>query len=104
MSGWRDAMKISKKGLPEGFYPPEPTYKFDYSHAWGGTPLYALPKAILGLEILECGLKKIKINPSLLSLSSAHIEVPTKYGLIKIELENGKEIKIDAPSEVEIVY
>ena len=104
MSGWRDAMKTSKKGLPEGFYPPEPTYKFDYSHAWGGTPLYALPKAILGLEILECGLKKIKINPSLLSLLSAHVEIPTKYGLIKIELENGKEIKIDATSEVEIVY
>ena len=104
MQGWRDAMKISKKGLSEGFYPPEPTYKFDYSHAWGGTPLYALPKAILGLEILECGFKKIKLNPSLLSLDFASVEFPTPYGKATVELKKGEAPKISAPKEVEIVY
>ena len=104
LNGWRKAMKISKKGLPEGFYPPEPTYQFDYSHAWGGTPLYALPKAILGLEILECGFKKIKLTPSLLSLGFATVEIPTPYGLIKIQLEAGKELIVSAPKEITIVY
>ena len=104
LDGWKKAMKISKKGLPEGFYPPEPTYKFDYSHAWGGTPLYALPKALLGLEILECGFKKIKLNPCLLSLDFASVEIPTPYGKVKIELTKGQAPKISAPSEVEIVY
>ena len=104
LDGWREAMKISKKGLPEGFYPPEPTYKFDYSHAWGGTPLYALPKALLGLEILECGFKKIKLNPCLLSLDFASVEIPTPYGIVKVELKKGETPTVSAPKEVTIVY
>lgn len=104
LDGWKNALKASKKGLPEGFYPPEPTYQFDYSHAWGGTPLYALPKAILGLEILECGMKKIKLDPSLLSLCYASVEIPTPYGLIKITCEAGKEIQVSAPDGIEVVY
>lgn len=104
LNGWRKAMKISKKGLPEGFYPPEPTYQFDYSHAWGGTPLYALPKAILGLEILEPGFKKIRINPSLLSLEFASVELPTPCGIVKVDLNEGKDLRVSAPSEIDIVY
>lgn len=36
VNGWRDAIAECNKGLKEGFYPPEPTYAFDHSHAWGG--------------------------------------------------------------------
>ncbi len=104
LDGWKNAMKISKKGLPEGFYPPEPTYKFDYSHAWGGTPLYALPKAILGLEVLECGFKKIKLNPTLLSLDLAKIEILTPYGMMTVQGDKKNGFSVSAPSEVEIVY
>jgi hypothetical protein len=32
LEGWKKALKDCPKGLPEGFYPPEPSYKFDYSH------------------------------------------------------------------------
>ena len=45
------------------FVKPEPTYRFDHSHAWGGTPLYALPKALLGLEIIEPGMAAISLSP-----------------------------------------
>lgn len=55
---WKAPIRDCQKGLVEGFIAPEPTYSFDHSHAWGGTPLYSLPKALLGLEIAEAGMKK----------------------------------------------
>ena len=37
---WKEPVRMCSKGLVEGFVMPEPTYSFDHSHAWGGTPLY----------------------------------------------------------------
>ena len=100
LDGWRDALKKCKKGLPEGFFPPEPTYKFDYSHAWGGTPLYSLPQALSGLEILEPGFKRIRLSPSLLSLEYARVEIPTPNGNIVITQKSGSEAKISLPDGI----
>ena len=100
---WKSAIKECSKGLPEGFYKPEPSYKFDRSHAWGGTPLYSLPMAILGLEILEPGFKKIRLNPNLLGLDLANIEIASPYGIIRVELKQNKKPKISAPHEIDIV-
>lgn len=97
---WKEQVKLCPKGLVEGFIKPEPAYSFDHSHAWGGTPLYSLPKAILGLRITEAGYKKIELSPDLLGLDFAHIEVPTPYGIMVFELENGKEIKYRIPEEI----
>lgn len=99
---WKEPIKNCPKGLVEGFIAPEPTYSFDHSHAWGGTPLYSLPKALLGLKILEPGYKKISLSPSLLGLERAHVEVPTPYGMMVFELEKGKEIQMKIPQEIEV--
>ena len=100
---WKNSIRECPKGLVEGFYPPEPTYKFDYSHAWGGTPLYSLPLALSGLEILEAGYKKIRLHPNLLSLDFAHIEIPTPYGIISIKNSRENGVKITVPDEITIV-
>ena len=96
--GWKKAYKECSKGLQEGFIKPEPTYHFDYSHAWGGTPRYAVPLALSGLEILEPGFKKIRLRPQLLGLKSALVEIPTPYGKIRIEQREGHSPLIDCPS------
>ncbi|MCQ2399779.1 MAG: hypothetical protein MJ072_04665, partial [Clostridia bacterium] len=99
---WKAPARECSKGLAEGFIPPEPTYKFDHSHAWGGTPLYSLPMALTGLEIIEPAYKKIKLDPSILGLKYATVEIPTPYGSVKVEQsENG--VKITSPAEVEII-
>ncbi len=103
LDAWKKSITECPKGLVEGFYPPEPSYKFDYSHAWGGTPLYSLPMAILNLEILEPAFKKIRLNPSLLSLDFARIEVPTPYGFITVEISKENGTKISKPQEIDIV-
>lgn len=99
---WKEAIKVCPKGLPEGFYKPEPTYNFDHSHAWGGSPLYSLPQALSGLEILEPRFKKISLKPQLLGLEFANLEIATPYGIIRIESsKNG--VKIEAPKEITII-
>lgn len=97
---WKLALEDCNKGLVEGFVAPEPAYEFDHSHAWGGTPLYSLPKALLGLEILEAGMKRIRLSPSLLQLSYADVELPTPYGTVKCVLRKGEKPCITAPKEI----
>ena len=36
---WKAPVAACGKGLVEGFIPPEPSYRFDHSHAWGGTQM-----------------------------------------------------------------
>lgn len=100
---WKAPVRECPKGLVEGFIAPEPTYNFDHSHAWGGTPLYSLPKHLLGLEILEPGYKKIRLNPSLLGLESANVEVPTPFGKLTVQMKQGEHPLIIAPDEIEII-
>ena len=99
---WKGPVRECTKGLVEGFVPPEPGYPFDHSHAWGGTPLYSLPKALLGFEMIEPGYKKVRVTPNLLGLTQAHVEVPTPFGMMQFELEKGKETKMIIPSEIEV--
>ncbi len=100
---WKAPVAECPKGLVEGFYKPEPTYSFDHSHAWGGTPAWSLPLALSGMEIIEPGMKKIKLSPSLLSLEFAKIQIPTPYGTVNISLKEGCEPSIDAPQDIEII-
>ena len=80
------------KGLAEGFIAPE-GYHFDHSHAWGGTPAYALPLALSGLVLHEPGYDKISLDPDLLGLENAHVEIPTPHGMITIDMERGEDGK-----------
>ena len=95
---WKKAYSECPKGLQEGFIKPEPTYHFDYSHAWGGTPRYAVPLALSRLEILEPGFRRIRLRPQLLGLEHALVEIPTPYGLIRIEQRQDHSPLIDCPS------
>ncbi len=99
---WKAAYHQCPKGLQEGFIKPEPTYHFDYSHAWGGTPRYAVPLALSGLEILEPGFRRIRLQPQLLGLDHALVEIPTPQGTIRIQLAKGCEPVIDCPSTIVI--
>ena len=97
---WKEPIRKCSKGLPEGFIKPEPSYKFDLSHAWGGTPLWSIPQALTGLTIIEPGFKNIAFSPSLLGLEEATVEMLTPYGKIICRLRKGNLPKITAPAEI----
>ena len=99
---WVEPVKNCPKGLVEGFVKPEPTYSFDHSHAWGGTPLYSLPKALLGLEILSPGMKDIAVHPTLLGLGHASLTLHTPQGPVHFTLEQGKDIAVSCPAGVNV--
>ena len=96
---YNDLVSKTEKGLCEAWE----YIKCDCSHAWGGTPAYILKKAISGFEIIEPGYKKIKLSPNLYNLDFAKFNISTPYGNIDIDLQKGKEPKIVAPSQIEIV-
>ncbi len=97
---WKQPVKDCSKGLAEGFVPPEPSYSFDHSHAWGGTPLYSVPKALTGLEIIEPGYRKIKLDPSLIGLEDAVSKIPTPFGVITVKQQKGREVQYDIPDGI----
>ncbi len=100
---WKKPVRECSKGLVEGFIAPEPTYAFDHSHAWGGTPLYSLPRALMGLEINEAGMKTLTLSPSLLGLDSARAELLTPFGKVICEMEKGKEPVVTCPNQIKII-
>lgn len=99
---WKTMVQACDKGLAEGWHLPQEDYVFGHSHAWGGTPAYQLPTRLLGLEILEAGMKKIRIKPQLYGLQWAEIEYPTPYGLIRCVMREGEETYLEIPKGIEI--
>lgn len=72
----------------------------DYSHAWGATPTYQLPKMIAGFKILKPGFEEISLNPNLFGLMSAEIVIPTPRGNIEIKL--GEKTEIIVPDGIKV--
>nr|MDQ2732645.1 hypothetical protein [Armatimonadota bacterium] len=56
----------------------------DWSHGWGGTPLYQLSSKVLGVTPLEPGFRTISIRPTLCDLEWAGGTVPTPHGSVKV--------------------
>ena len=100
LNQWKAPVKDCPKGLVEGFHKPVEDYGFDHSHAWGGTPAYSLPLALSGLTIIEPGFRKIRLQPSLLGLSYANVQIPTPYGMIELSLKEGQEPVITIPDGI----
>ena len=71
-------------------------------HGWACGVLPYFVEKCLGLEVLEAGYKKIRVQPKLGSLKFIKAKIPTPYGIIEISIdENG--CNVSAPKEVEIV-
>ena len=99
---WQVLVEDCEKGMHELWVHYE-GYGLDYSHGWGATPTYQLPVKLLGLEIIEPGFKKIKINPDLYGLEWAEIKVPTPYGEISCSIAEGENAKLSIPDGIEVV-
>ena len=97
---WKEPVAACPKGLPEGFFKPDPGYSFDHSHAWAGTPAYALGLAISGLKSREPGFGKISLSPSSLGLAWASTQIPTPFGTIKVFVNEYGEALVDVPEGI----
>lgn len=95
---WKETLVRCKKGLAEAF-----GGFGDCSHAWGGTPTYQLPVNILGLTILEPGMKRVLIEPKLMGLEYADVNIPTPYGVLSVSLKEGDVPVVNVPEGMEVI-
>ena len=100
---WIPLVRECPKGLAEGWIKPCDGYVFDHSHAWGGCPRYWLPRALIGLEILEPGFRAISLLPRLTEFPHAFVSLPTPYGLLECEVNSGSVTVLRCPEEIKIV-
>lgn len=56
----------------------------------------------MGLEIVDAGMKRLSLDPSLLGLDHARAELPTPWGSLTLEMANGEEWVIRAPKEISV--
>ncbi|MBE6782808.1 MAG: hypothetical protein E7536_02200 [Ruminococcaceae bacterium] len=93
---WTKLVDECDKGLKEVWV----GFDCDYSHAWGGTPAYQLPARFSGIQILEPGMKKIKLNPSTYGLEHVEISIPTPHGKIVINIDGDGKYTVSSPEEI----
>ena len=76
-------------------------------HGWASGPCPWLTENVLGIHILEPGMKKILIKPYLGNLDYANGTYPTPYGVLKVSNRKdstGKTVTTyQSPEEIEII-
>ena len=82
-------------------------FRHSLCHGWASGPTAWLSRHVLGVEVLEPGCKKVRIEPHLGNLEWVEGSFPTPHGVIRIKHEKGADGKIrsdiKAPEGVEIV-
>ena len=82
-------------------------YRNSFCHGWASTPAPWLTEHILGVEILEPGCKKIRLNPTLGDLDWVSGKYPTPRGILTIshcrQPDGSVKTTYEAPDGVEIV-
>lgn len=83
-------------------------FRHSLCHGWASGPTSWLTKYVLGIEIVEPGCRKIRIQPNLCGLQWVRGTYPTPEGVLEIEhraQENGGvKTVIHAPKGIEVIY
>lgn len=79
----------------------------DWNHAWGAAAGNIIVRKVMGIEPLEPGFSRIKIEPQPGDLTEAEISVPTPYGTVslsftKTETEFTANVSVPPNTEAEI--
>jgi hypothetical protein len=81
--------------------------RHSFCHGWASGPTSWLTQYVLGVNVLEPGCKKIRIEPHLGDLKWVKGTFPTPYGVVKIEHKKMSDgtvrTEIDAPREVRVL-
>ena len=82
-------------------------FRHSFCHGWASGPTAWLSRYVLGVQVLEPGCRKVKIEPHLGSLNRVEGSFPTPQGVIRIKHEKGADGKIrsdiQAPDGVQII-
>jgi alpha-L-rhamnosidase len=62
----------------------------DWNHAWGAAPSNIIARRLMGIEPVEPGFKRFRVQPQTASLERAKIKMPTPRGPVVLEIQ-GKD-------------
>ncbi len=77
-------------------------YRHSLCHGWSSGPIQYIFENIVGFKTLAPGCSKVMIRPNLGNLKFIKATIPTPYGIIKINVGDGKK-KIEVPAEVTLL-
>ncbi len=79
-------------------------YYVSLAHGWSSGPAAWLQEEVLGIHASEPGFRKAIVRPDLLGLDWVKGQVPAAQGVIRVEMRQEPEMKIDLtlPPEVEV--
>ena len=81
--------------------------RHNLSHGWASGPTAWMSRHILGIEVLEPGTKKVRIQPHLGDLEWAEGTYPTPYGQLSVrherQVDGSVKSVVDGPDEVEVI-
>lgn len=80
-------------------------YKWNcgWTHAWSTAPVQILPRKLVGIEPLEAGFGRIRIQPRPGNVATASAKVPTIRGTVAAEFQQTRgafELKVTIPANV----
>jgi hypothetical protein len=63
----------------------------DWNHAWGAAPANLIPRCLMGIQPLEPGFRRFRIQPQLGGLELAEIRLPTVRGRISVACQSAPD-------------
>jgi alpha-L-rhamnosidase len=67
-----------------------------WNHAWGAAPANLIPRKLMGVEPLEPGFGRMRIDPQPAALTSASLKMPTIRGTVRVDFRrDGQTIRLD---------
>jgi alpha-L-rhamnosidase len=82
-------------------------YRHSFCHGWASGPTSWLTSAVLGVQVMEPGCRKVRIEPHLGDLQWVEGTFPTPYGVITIHHERQPDGTVKTswkgPGEVEVI-
>jgi hypothetical protein len=100
---WMNMLNVGSTMTTEAwdeYYKPNLTW----NHAWGAAPANIIPRCMLGIQPLEPGFSKFKIEPQIDGLQQVSLKIPTIKGAISCDVqqeEDGLKIAVEVPGNTE---
>lgn len=93
--GWLNMIRAGSTITTEAW---DAKYKknLTWNHAWGAAPANLIPRKLMGVEPLEPGFGRMRIEPQPASLASASLRMPTIRGTVLVDFHrDGQTIRLD---------
>lgn len=102
---WMNMLNVGSTMTTEAwdeYYKPNLTW----NHAWGAAPANIIPRRMLGIQPLEPGFSRFKIEPQIDGLQQVKLEMPTIKGTIEVAVmqdEGSMKMEIEVPGNTEAI-